>query len=240
MKTQRRFQPAFQPAFRPAPLAAALPAVTRPALAALAGLLVAIAALQPLAAGAQGVVVYRAGERVDPSAVARILSGAGDEVVRPAGVRTRSLRLLDGSGPAAAAPAPALPPNALVMAERGSRERPAAERVPTSLSLPVQFAFDSAELLPDALVQLDAVAEGIKMTAPDRAVLIEGHTDSTGPDAYNQSLSERRADAVKRYLIGTHGIAPQRLNVVGLGESSPVDSANPSAAVNRRVQFRGG
>ena len=202
-----------------------------PTRSAIAGLLLAFATLGSGAASAEQVAVYRLGDHVDPRAVASILSGS--EPQRPAGVRTRSIRLLDDpptvtpgtpGTPALAAAAPS------VVSER---------RTPTSLSLPVPFAFDSADLQPDARLQLDAVAEGIRMIAPDRRILIEGHTDAIGPDAYNQTLSERRAAAVRQYLVANHGIAAQRLSTIGMGEGAPLDSGNPAAGINRRVQFRG-
>ncbi|MET0507048.1 MAG: OmpA family protein [Burkholderiaceae bacterium] len=199
-----------------------------PTRSAIAGLLLASATLGSGAASAEQVAVYRLGDHVDPRAVASILSGS--EPQRPAGVRTRSIRLLDDPStvtpgtPTLAAAAPS------VVSERNT---------PTSLSLPVPFAFDSADLQPDARLQLDAVAEGIRMIAPDRRILIEGHTDAIGPDAYNQTLSERRAAAVRQYLVVNHGIAAQRLSTIGMGEGAPLDSGNPAAGINRRVQFRG-
>ena len=71
----------------------------------------------------------------------------------------------------------------------------------------------------------------------DVYVDIEGHTDSTGPEDYNQSLSQRRAQAVVDYLVNEHGIAPQRLEAKGFGESQPVadNSTREGRAENRRV-----
>lgn len=182
---------------------------------------------------AEEVTIYRAGDLVDPAAVARILGG--NARVLPPGVRTRSIRLLDDA-PSAAAPAPA---GSALVAMNG----PTAGGLragPTSLSLPVQFGFDSTEILPEARMQLDAVAEGIKMVPPTLPVVIEGHTDARGSDEYNQTLSERRAQSVKRYLVSIHGIDPARLRAVGHGEMLPIDPANPNGPVNRRVQFRAG
>lgn len=205
------------------PLALSVPL----ALSLSAGLLAATA---PTQAEAADVVVYRAQDRVDPSAVARILSARPDGL--PPGTRTRSIRLLeDGATPGAPAGAsltPVAPANVY-----------AAGRAPTTLSLPVPFAFDSAEILPDARVQLDAVAEGILLLPGDRGVVIEGHTDAIGPDGYNQALSERRARAVRTYLVVRHGIAAQRLSTIGFGKAMPLEGMRPQAGINRRVQFRG-
>lgn len=173
-----------------------------------------IAALLAGPALAQDLRLYRADEAVDPGEVARILGSA------PAGgFKTRSIRLLDDAPAAAAAPQP---------------KAPAAE-----LALPVQFAFDSAEILPAARGQLDALAAGIRLLPADKPVIIEGHTDASGSEPYNDRLSERRAQAVKQYLVAQHGISPARLNAVGAGEHSPLPGRDPHAAENRRVQFRG-
>jgi outer membrane protein OmpA-like peptidoglycan-associated protein len=71
-------------------------------------------------------------------------------------------------------------------------------------------------------------------------VVIEGHTDATGSDDYNLSLSQRRAASVKQYLISVHGIDAARLEAVGLGKTRPLYAADPFAPENRRVQFQGG
>jgi OOP family OmpA-OmpF porin len=164
----------------------------------------------------QATVHYREGQRIDPQQVRRILSTDA-----PAHGRTRSIRLLDGDD-AAVAPLP-------------------QEDVPaTALSAPVQFEFDSTVILSEAREQLDAIAEGIKLLPASRPVVIEGHTDAAGSDEYNRQLSRRRAAAVKQYLAQRHGIAPQRLRDVGLGERQPIDGLHPLAPDNRRVQFRGG
>ena len=67
---------------------------------------------------------------------------------------------------------------------------------------------------------------------------IEGHTDTVGDDAMNRDLSQRRAEAVRAYLMGRYGVAPERLEAVGLGESQlliPTPDNRPEAR-NRRVQ----
>ena len=107
----------------------------------------------------------------------------------------------------------------------------------TAIGLRVEFAFNSAAIAPQYAVQLDAVAEGIKMT-DGLAVVVEGHTDARGPEAYNQDLSVKRALAVKQYLVSNHGIGDTQLIVKGFGESTPINEANPYASGNRRVQFR--
>ena len=106
-----------------------------------------------------------------------------------------------------------------------------------AFALPVHFAFNSAAIMPDAKPQLDAVAEGIKLV-PGARVVVEGHTDAYGSDKYNSRLSLARATAVKEYLVERHGISPGSLVIEGLGEEDPINSIDPYAAENRRVQFR--
>ena len=68
---------------------------------------------------------------------------------------------------------------------------------------------------------------------PETVIRVDGHTDSTGSEEYNQRLSERRADAVKRALI-QRNVHPDRIESVGYGETMPVSSVN---ALNRRVEI---
>lgn len=102
----------------------------------------------------------------------------------------------------------------------------------------VHFDFDKATIRPDARPVLDQAVQILKQEgAVD--VVAEGHTDSVGSAEYNLKLSERRADAVRRYLING-GIAPERIRTEGLGESQPVASndTEEGRAQNRRVELR--
>jgi outer membrane protein OmpA-like peptidoglycan-associated protein len=183
---------------------------------------------------AEKVIVYREGQLVNPHDVAAVL-----------GHNTRSIRLLDDA-PAAPTPTKYVAAAAVALAKTSARPAaPAAaahDEVPadaSALSLPVRFAFDSTEILPAARTQLDALADGIKLLAPNSIVTVEGHTDAVGTEAYNLELSRGRARAVRDYLVRRHGIEAARLKTVGYGEGRPVEDADPYAAVNRRVQFRG-
>lgn len=101
----------------------------------------------------------------------------------------------------------------------------------------VLFEVDRAELKPGAARQLDKVVAALR-DRPDLTLVIEGHTDSTGASGYNIDLSERRAAAVRQYLVG-NGIASNRLRSRGLGEDYPVASnSDPSGRQqNRRVEI---
>ena len=175
---------------------------------------------------AQDVRLYGPAETVNPVDVARIL---GTPPARPA-IKMRSLRLLDDpraqSMPAGRAPA-------------ADAAGTSVAKDPSALALPVQFGFDSAEIQPAARRQLDALAEGIRMLPAARAVTIEGHTDAVGAAPYNEQLSQRRANSVKRYLVAMHGIDPTRLRAIGMGQRATLPDLDPCAAENRRVQFRG-
>jgi OmpA-OmpF porin, OOP family len=104
----------------------------------------------------------------------------------------------------------------------------------------ITFDFGSAELTSQAQVMLDRIA--VALHAPSIGTLayrIEGHTDAKGSIAYNQGLSERRAGAVRDYLV-TMGISKERLTAIGFGKTRPLPnppSASPYAPINRRVQF---
>jgi OmpA-OmpF porin, OOP family len=103
--------------------------------------------------------------------------------------------------------------------------------------LVVTFDHNSDVLTKKARENLDEFSKAL--AAPQlasRAFMIEGHTDATGTDAYNMSLSERRAAAVVRYLE-EKGIGPDKLQSRGLGKSQP-RTPNPFDAANRRVETR--
>lgn len=101
----------------------------------------------------------------------------------------------------------------------------------------VLFAFNRAELTPQAAPRLDKLA-GFLRQFPDRRLLIEGYTDSVGSDAYNVELSQRRAQAVREALV-QRGVESQRITTMGYGKSYPVaDNASPEGrAMNRRVEI---
>jgi OmpA-OmpF porin, OOP family len=101
----------------------------------------------------------------------------------------------------------------------------------------VLFDVDQAELKPGGMQQLARVAEFLREN-PDRNVLVEGHTDSTAPDAYNLALSQRRANAVEDFLI-TQGVDPTRIGAVGYGEQLPIATNDTAAGrqANRRVEI---
>ena len=99
----------------------------------------------------------------------------------------------------------------------------------------ILFAVDSANLSSGSRETLQEVA-GVLMEYPKTAVVIQGHTDSTGTEEHNQALSERRAGAVKGFLAG-RGIEPDRMAAIGYGEGMPKASNETTSGrqQNRRV-----
>lgn len=100
------------------------------------------------------------------------------------------------------------------------------------------FDFGSANLKDESHDQLDYLKEAFD-AHPDMNVTVVGHTDSTGPENYNQILSENRAKAVVKYLVNSVGIAADRLTAAGVGEVNPdfPNDTKENRAKNRRVVF---
>jgi outer membrane protein OmpA-like peptidoglycan-associated protein len=108
-----------------------------------------------------------------------------------------------------------------------------------TLNMPsnITFALNSADLNAQFFNALDGVSMVLKEY--DKTVIeVAGHTDSSGSDQYNQSLSERRAQAVAGYM-GSHGVKTQRLITIGAGEGHPVASndTEQGRSANRRVEL---
>lgn len=112
------------------------------------------------------------------------------------------------------------------------------ERGCWAMSNALLFAFDSAVIKSDFYPVLDQTRK-VFDAYPTMKVQIDGHADSTGPEAYNQTLSERRANAVMGYLVNKVGIDANRLNAVGHGEMKPAfpNDTKENRAKNRRVEF---
>ncbi len=126
---------------------------------------------------------------------------------------------------------------ALAQAEAASIQRD-QDVLEVTFKADVLFDVDSAVLKTGAYTELDRVATVLNKY-PKTRIRIEGHTDSTGAETYNQQLSERRAESVKNALV-VRGVDPARLKTIGLGESMPV-AGNDTAAgrqMNRRVTMR--
>ncbi|MGJ4948353.1 OmpA family protein [Bradyrhizobium sp. HKCCYLS20291] len=123
----------------------------------------------------------------------------------------------------------------LSTAER--EEIAAVAKTRPNIDLEITFDYNSANISQKSMASVQAL--GRALTSADlkgSTFVVAGHTDAVGADAYNQDLSERRADAIKRYLVDKFGIAGADLVTVGYGKSKLKDPAQPRAEVNRRVQ----
>jgi outer membrane protein OmpA-like peptidoglycan-associated protein len=111
------------------------------------------------------------------------------------------------------------------------------ESLKIDVSSEVSFDFGSANLKPAFLATLDKVADVLNRY-PKTNVTVVGHTDSTGSEAYNQVLSERRARNVSDYLV-SRGVSSGRMFSIGQGESQPRESNDTEAGrqLNRRVEI---
>jgi len=155
---------------------------------------------------------------------------------------TRGLSIAPQADPAAAAAEGRLLHN---IRGRATRSLSASEREEISaiakdkpnIDLEITFDYNSADISTKSLPSVQAL--GKALTNPDlkgSTFVVAGHTDAAGGEAYNQDLSERRADSIKRYLTGKYSIAAADLVTVGYGKSKLKDPANPLAEMNRRVQ----
>ena len=107
-----------------------------------------------------------------------------------------------------------------------------------SIDVKINFDFDLDKIGPDATKAVNEVGKALsnsKLTG--NTFVLAGHTDAKGSDAYNQDLSERRAEAVKRYLVETYKIPAENLVAVGYGKTTLKNTSNPFAPENRRVQI---
>lgn len=135
----------------------------------------------------------------------------------------------------AAAPQPAPAPQAqpepapapLAAAPRG----PLIQKI--TLETDVLFAFDKAELRPEGREKLEEIADGLK-DARVNEILAIGHTDRIGSENYNEKLSERRAQAVKEYLV-QRGVSEQRIVTEGQGEQNPVTGQDCSRQKGQKL-----
>jgi len=113
-----------------------------------------------------------------------------------------------------------------------------AQEIKIDLSADVLFDFDKADLKPTAEGKLNHLLTVVN-SKPDSRIAIEGHTDLRGSDAYNQTLSQRRAESVRSWLVA-HGIAAGMISATGAGKSRPVRTGTTEAdhQANRRVEIR--
>jgi outer membrane protein OmpA-like peptidoglycan-associated protein len=106
-----------------------------------------------------------------------------------------------------------------------------------NIDLEITFDYNSANIGTKARPAVQALGKALSSESlKGSTFVVAGHTDAAGGDAYNQDLSERRADSIKRYLVEKFGIAGSDLVTVGYGKTKPKDPAHPMDPSNRRVQ----
>jgi outer membrane protein OmpA-like peptidoglycan-associated protein len=106
-----------------------------------------------------------------------------------------------------------------------------------NIDLEITFDYNSAEISYSSLGSVQALGKALSdPNLRGSTFIVAGHTDAAGGEGYNQDLSERRAESVKRYLVERGGIAASDLVTVGYGRSKPKDPSAPMDPANRRVQ----
>jgi outer membrane protein OmpA-like peptidoglycan-associated protein len=105
------------------------------------------------------------------------------------------------------------------------------------IDLDIQFDYNSADISRGSLASVQTLGRALAdPNLKGSTFVVAGHTDAIGSEAYNQDLSERRADTIKRYLTEKYGIAGTDLVTVGYGKDKPKDPNAPMDPINRRVQ----
>jgi len=105
------------------------------------------------------------------------------------------------------------------------------------INLNIQFDYNSAEISKASLSSVQELGKALSNPSlKGSTFVVAGHTDAIGGEAYNQNLSERRADTIKRYLSDKYGINGTDLITVGYGKTKPIDPNAPMDPINRRVQ----
>jgi outer membrane protein OmpA-like peptidoglycan-associated protein len=131
-------------------------------------------------------------------------------------------------------------PNVVGLVNNAGCPQPSAEIMEKLNAMGAQVPFELNKAVLGAKVKglLDAVA-AIMSEYPQSKFIIEGHTDTSGPKAFNQKLSENRANSVKEYLISS-GINADRMSTIGFGEDKPTVSndTRKGRITNRRVEFK--
>ncbi|WJR80046.1 OmpA family protein [Bradyrhizobium sp. NP1] len=105
------------------------------------------------------------------------------------------------------------------------------------IDLEIQFDYNSASISRNSTLAVQELGKALSNpNLRGSTFVVAGHTDGVGSDSFNQDLSERRADTIKRYLIEKYGIAGSDLVTVGYGKTKLKDTENPNDPINRRVQ----
>lgn len=105
------------------------------------------------------------------------------------------------------------------------------------IDLEIRFDYNSADISKDSVSSVQELGKALSAASlKGSTFVVAGHTDAVGGEEYNQGLSERRADTIKRYLSEKYGINGADLVTVGYGKTKPKDANAPTDPANRRVQ----
>jgi outer membrane protein OmpA-like peptidoglycan-associated protein len=105
------------------------------------------------------------------------------------------------------------------------------------IDLDIQFDYNSADISKTSMPAVQELGKALSnANLRGSTFVVAGHTDAVGGESYNQDLSERRADSIKRYLTERYGINGTDLVTVGYGKNKPKDANAPMDPINRRVQ----
>ncbi|RXH36921.1 MULTISPECIES: OmpA family protein [Bradyrhizobium] len=105
------------------------------------------------------------------------------------------------------------------------------------IDLEIQFDYNSADIAKTSMPSVQALGKALSDPAlKGSTFVVAGHTDAIGGEEYNQGLSERRADTIKKYLVQNYGLNGTDLVTVGYGKTKLKDTANGADPINRRVQ----
>ncbi len=160
----------------------------------------------------------------------RAMTAPGDGEPAKKKIRTRAIVFDNAASPAAAETPPA------ATANLDCANLPANVKT-SAVDFAIQFQVGSAEISPASEAVLANIAK-ILALAPNRCVVVEGHTDASGNADRNMELSKERASSVVDYITGKSGIDRSRLVPLGKGSSSPVTGLDPRNPKNRRVVFK--
>jgi len=154
--------------------------------------------------------------------------------------KTRSLTRSFGGDAAAKADAQflnSLPTRGIRIDQRKKLDEIVAKQELPKIDITINFDFNSDQIRPDAFAVVDELGKALSGDAlKGSRIVLNGHTDATGSDGYNQDLSDRRAASVRAYLIEKFGIAADRLVAIGYGEERLKNQGDPFADENRRVE----
>ena len=120
----------------------------------------------------------------------------------------------------------------------GEREKIAEIAVTKpKIDLEIHFDYNSADISKDSMTSVQELGKALSNASLiGSTFVLAGHTDATGGQTYNQDLSERRADTIKKYLTDKHGITGANLVTIGYGKAKPKNPSAPMDPANRRVQ----